>query len=86
MFWNVTFGYILLKNNKATTTILTVQSSEHEATTSSLKGFHFISRMGPRWPVTRKALKSNLPVYKKTKVGLELISKIKKCYTHAGWE
>jgi hypothetical protein len=42
--------------------VLTVQSSEHEAIMLSLKGFHFTSRTGPLCPVTRLVLKSNLPV------------------------
>lgn len=43
---------------------LTVQSSEQEAMILSLKGFHLMSKTGPLCPVTRHALKSNLPVCK----------------------
>lgn len=41
---------------------MTEQSSELEAITLSLNGFHFRSRTGPRWPVTRPSLTSSLPV------------------------
>lgn len=43
--------------------MLTVQSSEQEAITLSLKGLHLMSKIGPECPVTRLALKSNLPVW-----------------------
>lgn len=43
-------------------TFLTVQSSEQDAIMLSLNGFHFMSKTGPVWPVTRLALKSRRPV------------------------
>lgn len=42
---------------------MTEQSSELDAITLSLKGFHFRSRTGPRWPDTRPSFTSSLPVY-----------------------
>lgn len=48
--------------NKTFVEISTVQSSEQDAMTLSLKGFHLMSKTGPLWPVTLLALKSSLPV------------------------
>ena len=41
---------------------LTVLSSEPEAITLSLKGFHLMSITGPAWPVTRPTDASTRPV------------------------
>lgn len=61
-----TFLYNKLNHFLRLLIFLTVQSSEHEAITLSLNGFHLISRTGPVCPVTLLALNSNLPVCKKT--------------------
>lgn len=68
---------------------LTVQSSEAEAITLSLKGFHLISKTGPLCPVTLLALKSNRPVWKfekKLHNNFDENNKISKTHTINGYD
>ncbi len=58
------FGFLYVTVTKKRFNKLTVASSEQDAITWSLKGFHLMSSTGPACPHTRAAFMSTRPVWK----------------------